>query len=110
MIKNENKIVNITCVLFGFDPRLLDGAGNGLLDVHSLLVGDLIFKHFYILWSFMKKDLDLGTWWAPVCKIYVTKLSISTYFLSLFSLLPSSYPLRNSLFLPQPGQLLSFSP
>lgn len=58
-------ILHVFCL--GLFQRLLDGAGNGLLDVRSLLAGDLIFKHFYILWLFMVKDVGLGTWWASMC-------------------------------------------
>lgn len=98
-------IFHVFCL--GLIQRLLDGAGNGLLDIHSLLAGDLIFKHFYILWSLMEKDLGLGTG-GLLCAKFM--LPSNLYFLSLIPLLPSSYPLRTSVFLPQPGQLFHFSP
>lgn len=45
----------------GLFQRLLDGAANRLLGIHSLLAGDLILKQLYFLWSLLEKDIDLWT-------------------------------------------------
>lgn len=46
-MKIKLKISHVFCL--GLIQRLLDGAANRLLDVHSLLAGDSILKHLYNL-------------------------------------------------------------
>ena len=58
-MKIKLRILHVFCL--DLIQKLLDDAANRLLDIHSLLAGDLILKHLYILWSLMEKDLDSGT-------------------------------------------------
>lgn len=57
-MKIKLRILHVFCL--GLIQRLLDGAANRLLDVHSILAGDLILKHLSILRSLMEKVLDLS--------------------------------------------------
>lgn len=58
-MKINQRILDVFCL--GLLQRLLDGAANRLLGVHSLLARDLILKQLCILWSLLEKDIDPGT-------------------------------------------------